>query len=335
MTTEPNPLIEDWLSWMRHNRGRLPGTLGKYRKYLEALANWLAAQGKQLGQADQALLEQFTGPFLHQQGLTPRSRKPWISAIRAYYQWARYAGRMTTDPAVALQQPKVGEKLPRGMTLANAQKLLIQPDLMTFRGVRDSAILHVFLGCGIRLAGLIGLHDEDLVVERWQGKDMMFMRVTEKGDKERIVPVPDEVRVMLQAYMGHPELEAMSREIPDGRHVLFVSTKNMQVPPHEYYGEARRISRSSVQQMIARYAQQAGIPANQAHPHALRHTYGTELAEADVSLLKMQTLMGHADPASTRIYTHIAMRSLAKAVEQANPLAKISTPATELARRLR
>lgn len=335
MTTKNQRLIDAWLTWMRHNQGRAPGTLGKYQKYVEGLAAWLDKRGLALAQADKAVLEEFTGPHLHTEGVTPRSRKPWIAAIRMFYRWAWEHGQLPADPAESLKHPKVGEKLPRGMTLSNAQKLLVQPDLATFLGVRDSAILHLFLGTGIRLAGLINLNEEDLFFNHWQDEDLMFIRVTEKGDKERMVPVPDEVRVMLHAYLGHPELEAINRELPSGQHVLFVSTMNRLVPEHEYYGEERRISRKSVQEMIERYAHQAGIPRDQAHPHALRHTYGTELAESDVALLKMQALMGHADANSTRIYTHVAMRSLAKSVDKANPLAKIKTPATDLARKLR
>ena len=327
-------ILERWTTYLRHNRGRSKGTVGKYRRYLEELDQWLDPSGGQLLDVSRQQLEAFTGQVLHSRGVAPRWR-PYIAAIRTFYQWARSNDLVMEDPSRHLVYPNTGRKLPKGMTLANAERLLLQPDLGTFKGVRDSAILHLFMGAGLRLAGLAALNEQDLLFTDWQDREHLVLRVIEKGDKERYIPVPHEARLMIRAYLGHPELAAINRELPDGNRVLFVSIGNHNVPQHEYCGENRRLGHWSIQDMLKTYADKAGIPRDQAHPHALRHLYGTELAEDDVHILKMQALMGHARAEDTKAYAHVALRSLAKAVATANPLAKINSPASDLARRLK
>ncbi len=220
------------------------------------------------------------------------------------------------------------------MTLESAQKLLMQPDLNTLIGVRDAAILALFIGTGIRLSGLLRLNESALQFYRDEkDKERLAVKVREKGKKERLVPVPDEARLLLRAYLGHPELEAIGRTLPDGDRILFVSTKNRGISEDKYH-EERRLSARSVQDMIEGYGKKAGIPRKQLHPHAARHLYGTELAEEKVDLLTRQALLGHADPKSTEIYTQLATRALTRAADKANPLSKIKTPATELAREM-
>ncbi len=116
--------------------------------------------------------------------------------------------------------------------------------------------------------------------------------------------------------------------------MLFVSTRNRRLQDYEYHGEARRLSRRSVAEMIARYGTQAGLPADQLHPHALRHLYGTEMTEDDQALIDVKSLMGHADIKTTEIYTQLARRRLGKVVDKSSPINKIKTPVTEIARRL-
>lgn len=328
-------VIDSWAGWMRHNLGRSEGTIAKYRRYIEELSEWLGGCGASITSATRAQLEEFSGPVLYAKGITPRSRRPYVAAVRTFYKWARSNNIVFDDPSKHLVYPNIGSKMPKGMSLHHAELLLMQPDLATFRGVRDSAILHLFIGAGLRLAGLVSLNESDLNFTDWAGKEHLVLRVNEKGDKERLIPVPHEARLMIRAYLGHPELQSIDRELPNGDKVLFVSTANRTIPEHEYFGERRRLSRRSTQDMVKMYSGGIGIPDDVRHPHALRHLYGTELAEDDVHLLKMQALLGHSRSDDTKAYAHVAIRSLAKAVDQANPLAKMKTPASALARRLR
>ena len=333
--SDERELILEWLRWKEHNEGRLPGTVNKYLRYLEELAQWLAKEKQaRLLDAGPNDLEEFAGIEAHRRGITPISRRPLVSAIKGFYAWAAKRGLVFEDPAEKLPYPRAGVRLPKGMELKNAERLMMAPDIDTFLGVRDATILAVFIGCGLRLSGLVRLNQSDLIWVDDEGLDRLVIRVKEKGDKERYMPAPNETSLMLRGYLNHPDLKAIDRRLPDGDRVLFVSVNDRRTPAHEYYGEARRISRRSVADMVEKYGERCGIPRDQCSPHKLRHLFGTELIESDVNLFKAQALMGHSDPKTTKGYVHVAMRSLAQAIDKANPLSKMKLPITELARHL-
>ena len=216
------------------------------------------------------------------------------------------------------------------MSLASAERLMWCPDFSTFKGVRDAAILSLLIGCGQRIAGLCSLNQSALIHTEHNGKVRMVIKTREKGEKERLIPVPREAEIVLRLYLEHPDLKPIDRTLPDGDQVLFVSLTNRNVPAHEYIGEARRLADRSIRDMIKDYGEKAGIPTDQLHPHAMRHLFGTELAEDDVDLLLRQELMGHEDPKHTKIYTHLAMRKKITEADRAGPLSKIKTPVSDL-----
>lgn len=333
MQDENKKLITVWLEWKEHNEGRQPGTVNKYFRYLEGFSDWLETEKPcRLIDATTSEIETYCGKESHKRGLSPRSRRPLIAAIKGFFKWAYSKGLTFSDPADSVPYPAAGRRLPKGMDLSSAEDLLMAIDIETFLGVRDHAILLVFMGCGIRLSGLCRLNESDLVWTVEGNKQRLYIKVREKGDHERYVPAPDDVFAAIRMYLGHADLQQIDRTLPDGDQVLFISTMDRNTPPHEYYGDARRISSRSVADMMVRLGDKAGIPRNQCHPHALRHLYGTEMTESDVSVLKLQALMGHKDANSTKQYVDVALRSLAKAVDQGNPLSKIMTPVSELAK---
>lgn len=329
-----NELIEAWLRFKQHNQGKAEGTVTKYRGYLIRLEAFLSARGVELLCADQAILEEFTGIHAHKEGLSPRSRRTIVAAVKGFYAWACRACLRADDPAAGIPYPIAGRRLPTPLESKNAQALLHQPDLDTFEGVRDCAILMTLIGCGLRSSGLVGLNESSLQLVDVKGVEWLVLRVVEKGKRERLVPAPHDVKYILHAYLGHKDLSAIDRTLPSGDRVLFVSTMNRAIPPQDYYGEQRRISKRSIHDMIRKYGQRAGIPDSQLHAHAMRHLYGTELAENDVDLIKRQALLGHEDPKTTEIYTHLAMRKLTQIVDAANPFRNIRTPLTDLVQEL-
>lgn len=326
-------LIENFLEFKRHNRGRAERTLQIYRHALEQLLAFVGE--KDLLEVTQDELVAFTGPWLAKRGIVATSRRPYIAAVRQFYQWLYQQRQIEHNPATAVPYPKTGGRLPRVITLANTEKLMWAPDFNTFEGVRDGAMLALLAGCGIRVSGLVRLNVSHVVDQVVEDKPRLFIRVIEKGDKERLVPVPPEADLQLRVYMEHPQLKEIDRTLPDGGHVLFVSVRNRTCPPAEYRGERRRLNRRAVLEMIGKYGRQHGIPEEQLHPHALRHLYGTELTEGNVHILVQQQLMGHIDPKSTEIYTHLAMRKLVHEVDRANPLSKIRTPTSDILKRLK
>ncbi|MBN8922334.1 MAG: hypothetical protein BGP10_12485 [Rhodanobacter sp. 68-29] len=338
-----NALVNDWLIWLQFNKGRSPKTIDLYQSVLERLAKWCIepppAEHLRCGTSDLlamtlADLERFSGMVCHSQGIGARSRRVFVSAVRGFYAWAHAQGKLPVNVAEHLPYPKAGRPLPRAITLSNADLLLRQPDLATFLGLRDTAIMAVLMGLGLRISGICALNESAMIWTEFEGREDLVIRVVEKGSKERHMPAPREVALLLRAYLGHPELAEIDRTLEDGDRVLFVTVANHMVPACDYRGEARRISEYAVRDLLAKHGAAAKIPADQLNPHALRHLYGTELAEEDASLFANQALMGHNDPKSTEIYAHLAMRKLRRTVDKANPLGKLRTPVLEDLRRI-
>ena len=326
-------IFEDFLLYKANNNGLADRSVRAYRDALTRFGSWLGEREPDGVNYDDLLI--FTGPYLHKLGLKPVSRRPYVACIREFYAWLAMCRIISVNPAEEIGYPLSGRRLPRFLTLENAEKLLWQPDLNTFAGIRDSAIFSVLIGCGLRVSGIVGLNDSNLIANMVNGEPRLSIRTLEKGDKERLLPVPREADLLLRIYLEHPELQSIDRSLPDGDKVLFVSMGNRRCPEHEYFGEKRRLTQRGVHSIIQRHGKSAGIPLSQLHPHALRHLYGTELAESDVTDTVRQQLMGHADPRSTQIYTHLAARKLTGDVDRGNPLAKIRTPVTELLGKLR
>lgn len=281
-------------------------------------------------------LYEFTGLHAHKQGLSPRSRRTLVAAVRGFYQWTVRDGELPNNPTDGLSYPKTGRRLPFVIPHAGVQKMLMKPDLDSLSGVRDAAMLALLIGCGLRVSGLVSLNQEDIEpVNDGAERDTCALRVNEKGKHQRLVPMPDDALLLLHAYLGHPDLPAVDRDLADGKHVLFVNLRNRSVPLHEHRGEARRLSTSAVRRMIVKYGQLAGIPRKYLHPHSLRHAYGTMLADAEIDLLTRQTLMGHKSAESTKLYDNLKMKSLRRAVDKADPFREIRSPVAGLRDMLR
>lgn len=329
-------LIDDFLTFKQVNRNRSPRTIEVYRLALDRLVTFMAGREVTLASDDE--LVAFTGAWLHRNfHLQPAARKVYVSATREFYRWLYRRRHIAVDIADRVPVPQLGKPLPDVMSLASAEKLMWAPDFNTFEGVRDGAMMALLVGCGFRVSGLVGLNESDIITREVDGKPRLALRVREKGNKSRQVPVPPEADLLLRMYLEHPTLKEIDRGITRGTapdRVLFVSVRNRSVPVHDYRGESRRLSRRSINVMLAKYGKEVGISARELHPHAMRHLFGTELAESNIDILQRQQLMGHADPKSTAIYEHLAVSKATRALDQGNPLSKIRSPVSDLLKRL-
>jgi integrase/recombinase XerD len=327
--------VEGFLTYLAGAKGRSARTIEAYGACLARLREFMA--GRPLLGAEAVELEAFGGIWLHKRGVVARSRRQYISAVRGFYAWARQRGLVAVDAAAELQHPRAAQPLPEALSLANAERLMYAPDLGTFLGLRDAAILALLIGCGLRVSGLVQLNQGDLREGEVAGKPRLSVRVTEKGEKERILPVPREADMLLRVYLEHEQLAGYDRAVKAGGRVdrvLFVNARNTRCKPEDWRGEAVRISRQSIWRLIQRHGQAVGVPDAELHPHAIRHLFGTELAEDAVDLIMRQELLGHADPKSTAIYDSMSVRRKAATVDKSGPLAKIKSPVHELLRRL-
>lgn len=326
-TINQTDLIDQFLTWKQENENCSTRTVKKYRGLLQLLGKFLEGN---FAKAELKTLEQFSGGWLHRAGYSAASRKVAVAAIRGFYSFLAKRRMVTKNPSTDLVYPKIGRRLPRFMGLKSAESLLFQPDLNSLSGIRDSAMLSLLIGCGFRVAGLCGLNESQLIWYQYGEVERLAIRTMEKGERERLVPVPLEAMLLVQAYLGHQDLKNIDRLLETGDQVLFVNMRNRHVPEWEHRGELRRLSTRAVDRMIKGYAIDAGVPEDQAHAHAIRHLFGTELAESDSSTLQIQALMGHADPKTSEIYTHISMRKMTNVLDKGNPLSKMDTPVSAL-----
>lgn len=333
-----DPLINRWLNQLLHNRGLAMATCIKYGRFVDRLSLWLATLNPpcSLLSADIAMLEQWTGLELHKEKLRPQTRKIAVAGVKSFYKYLASVGILKSNPAESLPSPKIGYSLPRPAQLQHTQALLMAPGIESFKGLRDTAMLSVLIGCGCRISGLVALNESDLIWgKNSKGVERLKIRFCEKGKKERVIPAPMEVGLLIRAYLGHPFWDAIEPTLPSGDRVLFINTVNPIIRQEEHYGERRRIRADSFGTILKNYAKLKGIPIDARHPHAYRHLYGTELAESDVDLLVRQALLGHAKPETTAIYSSLAMQKLFEVVDRSNPLGKIRTVVTDLANKIR
>lgn len=325
-------LVDAFVDFKLKNEGCSINTHSTYRMFLVKLLAFLSEVKTDLPSVNQRMLEEFVGPWLFKNKLSAKSRRLAVCALKGFFGYLQKKGHRKDNPALELKYPKAGLRLPKFMQLNDVQKLVHQPDTSTFVGLRDLAMMMVFLGCGLRVSELCNLNESNLIFGLDDsGDETLLIRLVGKGNKERIVYAPDDARLALRAYMGHPKMDEIDRHLDNGDQVLFASIGSRQVPMHEYRGEERRIHPRSVHEIIMRYGLQAGLPKDVLHPHALRHTFATEMVEEDTNMLNLQAILGHASADTTAIYTHTAVRKMIKDVRKGNPLAKIRTPFTELA----
>ncbi|MTD32447.1 tyrosine-type recombinase/integrase [Paludibacterium denitrificans] len=252
-----NRLFEEFLLFKAENDSSSDRTVKAYRDILVRFENWLVS-GDPLKQTGDTLLA-FTGPYLHKHlQLAPVSRTPYVACVREFYRWASAVRHLIgKDPAQAVPYPRRPGKLPRVLSLDNAERLMWAPDFGSFEGVRDAAMLSLLIGCGLRVGGLVSLNESHLTAQLVDNEPRMAIKPTEKGAKERLIPVPREAELLLRVYLEHPDLQTIERETANSDRVLFVTTRNRRCPPHEYYGEKRRFSPRGVLAMIQRHGKRA------------------------------------------------------------------------------
>ena len=287
-------MIEDFLSYLQVERRMSAHTLDAYRRDLSALADWSAAQGtNDLTVIDTGQLRAFVVAE-HRRGLSPKSLQRRLSACRSYFNWLLRHGRIQANPAAALRAPKSPRKLPQVLDADEASRLVEVPTDVPL-GLRDRALLELFYSSGLRLSELCGL--------RWRDLDLAngFVTVLGKGGKQRKVPVGSHARKALGAWQEENKAGSDSPVFP-GRN-----------------GGA--LSQRAVQIRMKLLAQRQGMFKN-VHPHMLRHSFASHILESSGDLRGVQELLGHADIATTQIYTHLDFQHLAKVYDAAHPRAK-------------
>jgi integrase/recombinase XerC len=290
--------IDDFLAHLQVERRMSAHTLDAYRRDLIVLAEWTAAQGlPDLAAVPNEALRRFVAAE-HRRGLSPKSLQRRLSACRSFYQWLLKHGRVVANPAAGLKAPKAPRKLPQVLDADEAVRLVEVPTDVPL-GLRDRALLELFYSSGLRLSELCGL--------RWGDLDLRegYVTVLGKGSKHRKVPVGSHARNALLAWQSEQGGNNGAQVFP-GR------------------GGAP-ISQRAVQIRLKQLAQRQGL-FKHVHPHMLRHSFASHILESSGDLRGVQELLGHADIATTQIYTHLDFQHLAKVYDAAHPRAKRKPP---------
>lgn len=288
--------LDAYLEHLRRERQVSVHTLDGYRRDLAKVQAFCEAEGlSDWSELDTRNLRRLVAR-LHQQGLSSRSLARLLSATRGLYQYLLREGLCRHDPATGLSPPKRERRLPRTLDADRSAQLLDGAVEDDFIARRDQAMLELFYSSGLRLSELVGLDLDGLDLPAG------LVRVRGKGNKVRELPVGSLARQALEHWLPLRKLANPS----DG--AVFISQ------------QGRRLGPRAVQLRV----RQAGVRelGQHLHPHMLRHSFASHMLESSQDLRAVQELLGHADIATTQIYTHLDFQHLANVYDQAHPRAK-------------
>ena len=232
-------------------------------------------------------------------GLSPRSQSRALSAIRTFHRLLAAEKLTPGDPADEIDSPRRERKLPQPLSPAECAGLLVAPDPRTPAGRRDRAMLELLYATGLRVSELVGLTLNDVNLET------RVLVARGKGNKERLVPVGTPAAEAVKAYLaGARELLLKGRRSPD----LFVTNRG------------GRLTRHGFARLLSRHCRTAGI-TRRVSPHKLRHSFATHLLAGGADLRAVQTMLGHADVATTQIYTHVDTTQARRLYDRFHPRA--------------
>ena len=307
--TPAAPLPDELLRYLRHlevERRLAARTLTLYREALQRLDAAATDAGIELQAAQTPHVRRWLAQ-LHQRGLAPRSLAIVLAAWRGLYRWWGEQHAVASNPVDGVRAPKAAKPLPKALSVDHAVALA---DHVTDSGdaalaARDHAMVELLYGCGLRVGELVGL---DARAGRdaagWIDAPDATAHVLGKGSKRRSVPVGRAALTALAAWLDHRASMARPGEV-----ALLVSRRGT------------RLGASQVRSRLKALALQAGLPTH-VHPHMLRHSFASHLLQSSGDLRAVQELLGHANIATTQVYTKLDFQHLAKVYDAAHPRAK-------------
>ncbi|MBK8158556.1 MAG: site-specific tyrosine recombinase XerD [Rhodospirillaceae bacterium] len=297
-----NAALGAFFEMLAAERNAATNTLLAYRCDLDDAACFL--KSRQLGLAD-ASTEQLRAYLGHlaDQDLATRTQARRLSALRQFYRFLVEDGRRKDDPTAALDAPKLGQHLPKLLSEAQMGQLIeICRGLDGAEGVRLLAMIELLYATGLRVSELVKLPLAVML------RDQAFLTVCGKGGKERLVPLNPPAKVAIAAYLGQRQ-----RFLPKG------ATSPYLFPSR---GKEGHLTRQRFGQLLKEIGMKAGIDPAAISPHVLRHAFATHLLDHGADLRSLQKMLGHADIATTQIYTHVQQERLKTLVEAHHPLSK-------------
>ncbi len=291
--------IDGFIAYLAVERAMSAHTIDAYRRDLAALSAWAESQGTpEVASLDTNAIRAWSAAE-HRRGLSPKSLQRRLSAARSYFRWLLKHGEIVANPAAAVRGPKAPRNLPQVLDVDEAVQL-VTVDATAPLGLRDRAMLELLYSSGLRVSELCGLRWRALALESG------LVTVDGKGGKQRTVPVGSHACAALRAWRDDTPATDDAPVFP-GRGGKPITTR-------------------AVQLRLRQLAQRQGV-FKRVHPHLLRHSFASHVLESSGDLRAVQDLLGHADIATTQIYTHLDFQHLAKVYDGAHPRAKRKTGA--------
>lgn len=280
MNSDP---LKSFRTYIMLERGLSANTREAYLHDVGGFVAYLHDEGLALGDVTLDVLHRYSFA-LHDLGISPRSIARMHSALRSFFRFLVLDGYLESDPAELLESPKIGKHLPTVLTLEEVDAMIAAIDLSQPHGHRDRAMIEMLYSCGLRVSELCSLKMSDLYLEEG------FLRVTGKGNKQRLVPISPRAIKELELWFAE---RRMLTPKPGEEDYVFIS-----------HQRRKHLSRITVFHNIKEYCAMAGITKT-ISPHTFRHTFATHLLEGGANLRAIQAMLGHESISTTEIYTHI------------------------------
>lgn len=289
-------VCDEFLNYIRVEKGASANTLAAYRNDLEKLSAFAGGREKDLLSLERSDLVLFMRG-LREQSLESRSVARVMATVRGFYKFLVLDRRLHRDPTANLETSRAWQTLPKFLTLEEIDRLLGRPDVESPTGLRDRAMLELLYASGLRVTELVTLRTNDVDLEAG------VLKTLGKGSKERKVPIGKSSVNWMRRYLD------VRAALLKGKPSQFLFLNN----------KGERISRQSFWNLIHAYGNEAGL--GKITPHLLRHSFATHLLEGGADIRSVQVLLGHQDISTTQIYTHVSGERLRQVYKKFHPRA--------------
>ena len=295
--------INNFKTYLKIERGLSDNSIVSYENDIIKFSNFLLEKNKSISpiKVSPDLIKEFI--YSISKSINPTSQSRIISGLRSFFEYLIFEKYIKTNPLSLIESPRISRKLPDTLTIKEIDLLISNINMSTNEGERNMAIIETLYGCGLRVSELISLKISDLFFSEG------FIKVTGKGNKQRLVPISDLNKRVIKSYMGNSRKKLKIEE--KSKDILFLNRRG------------KKLSRAMIFTIIKRLAKLSDIKKN-ISPHTFRHSFATHLLKNGADLKTIQQLLGHQSITTTEIYMHIDNKMLVKAINKFHPRSKIT-----------
>ena len=297
MSDSDRQILDAFIDNIWIEKGLSQNTLDSYRSDLEQFSLWLEKNNLNYIKTSKKEILSYLS-FLFQKGLGSKTVARKLSSLKSFFRYLVFKSIIPNDPSSEIETPKLLKSIPKSISEKEVEALLAAPDEKTDIGLRDKTMIETLYSCGLRISELTNL--ELLNLNLRQG----VIRVIGKGQKERLVPMGDQLIGLLELYISSSRKNLLNKRHSD---FLFLSTRG------------QRMTRQSFWHRIKHYCLASGFEPDKISPHVLRHAFATHLLNNGADLRVVQLLLGHSDLNTTQIYTEVARQRLKRLHTEHHP----------------